>query len=172
MIPKVAGQFEQSAMKLLREHDALSPPIDVEALAGALGIRVTYEALDNDVSGLMLFEGGTARVAVNQSHHRNRQRFTLAHEIGHLLLHANGDRLFVDRRFFRNEWASKGELREEVEANAFAAALLMPRALIRRHLDFEGGITDVDVFRLATQFGVSEQAMTLRLVKLGYIQPD
>ena len=172
MIATVSEKFERRATRLLREHGVVAPPVDVEGVAKALGISVNYERLDNDVSGLMLVENDVARVAINESHHRNRQRFTLAHEIGHLLLHTKGDRVFVDRRFFRNQWSSKGELREEIEANAFAASLLMPRSLIEQYLETEGGITDTDVFRLATRFEVSEQAMTLRLVKLNYIEPD
>ena len=168
----VPDRSERRATRLLRDHGVVEPPVDVEPLAEALGMSVTYERLDNDVSGLMLFENGAARVAINETHHRNRQRFTLAHEIGHLLLHAKDDRVFVDRRFFRNQWASKGELREEIEANAFAASLLMPRSFVERYVESGSGITDVDVFRLATRFEVSEQAMTLRLVKLNYIESD
>ena len=48
----------------------------------------------------------------------------------------------------------------------------MPQSLIEQYLETEAGITDIDVFRLATRFEVSEQAMTLRLVKLNYIEPD
>ena len=48
----------------------------------------------------------------------------------------------------------------------------MPGLLIRQHVDAKKGITDIDVFRLSTLFAVSEQAMTLRLVKLNYIEPD
>ncbi len=168
----MAWNFEKHASELLRDHGSIEAPVDVERLAKALGISVRYERLDKDVSGLLLVENGVAKVAINELHHLNRQRFTLAHEIGHVLLHAGSDRVFVDRRFFRNEWSSKGELREEIEANAFAAALLMPQSLVRQHLAADAGITDVDVFRLATRFQVSEQAMTLRLVKLKYIEPD
>lgn len=168
----MAGDFERRANDLLRDHGVTEPPVDVEALAKALGISVSYERLEKDVSGLLLVENGVAKVAINDAHHLNRRRFTLAHEIGHVLLHAKGYRVFVDRRFFRNEWSSKGELREEIEANAFAAALLMPQSLIEQRLEADSGITDVDVFRLATRFQVSEQAMALRLVKLKYIEPD
>ncbi len=172
----MATQAERRAAQLLRDHGLEAPAVDVEALAGALDISVHYERLAKDMSGVLLVENGSARVAINQAHHRNRQRFTLAHEIGHVLLHADrdggGNRLFVDRRFFRNEWSSKGELREEIEANAFAASLLMPRRFFGQCLEPRAGITELDVFRLATRFEVSEQAMTLRLVKLGYIEPD
>ena len=163
---------EREAGRLIKRLNVTKAPIDVEAIAKSLGISVNYEKLDSDVSGVMLLENGKAKVAINQSQHRNRQRFTLAHEIGHLLLHAKGDRVFVDRRFFRNAASSKGELREEIQANAFAASLLMPSALVDKYIDADDGITDIDVFRLATRFEVSEQAMTLRLVKLDYIEPD
>lgn len=172
MIAAVSARFERRATKVLRDHAIATPPVDVEGLAKALGISVNYEKLANDVSGVLLLENDIAKVAINDAHHRNRQRFTLAHEIGHVLLHAKGDRVFVDRRFFRNEWSSTGELREEIEANAFAASLLMPLTFIKQYLETGGGITDIDVFRLATRFEVSEQAMTLRLVKLNYIEPD
>lgn len=168
----MATKPERRAARLLRDHGITAPAVDVAALAEALGISVQYERLASDMSGVLLIEDGTAKVAINDSHHRNRQRFTLAHEIGHVLLHADEDRVFVDRRFFRNAWASKGELREEIEANAFAASLLMPKRFIARNIESGAGITDLDVFRLATRFEVSEQAMTLRLVKLGYIEPD
>ena len=172
MNANVIERFERRAQRLLREHRVTAPPVDIAGIATALGISVNYERLDGDVSGVLLLENGVARVAINDAHHRHRQRFTLAHEIGHVLLHARGDRVFVDRRFFRNEWSSSGELREEIEANAFAASLLMPRAFLEQCVEADGSITDVDVFRLATRFEVSEQAMTLRLVKLNYIQPD
>lgn len=168
----MATKPERRAAKLLREHAVTAPAVDVEALAEALDISVQYERLASDMSGVLLVENGSAKVAINESHHRNRQRFTLAHEIGHVLLHADEDGLFVDRRFFRNEWSSKGELREEIEANAFAASLLMPGRFIAQCIEAGTGITDLDVFRLATRFEVSEQAMTLRLVKLAYIEPD
>ena len=101
----MSHQVERRATKLLRDHDALAPPVNVDTLARALGMSVNFEKLDSDVSGLMLIEDGNVKVAINEAHHRHRQRFTLAHEIGHMLLHATGDRVFVDRRFFRNEWS-------------------------------------------------------------------
>lgn len=169
----MSAKSAKEARRLIKEFAIKTPPVDVEGIAKLMGISVNYERLDNEVSGLVLFEKGRARVAINRSHHRNRQRFTLAHEIGHVRLHAKGeDRVFVDKRFFRNEASSKGELREEIEANAFAASLLMPECFIRKHIDSEDGITDLEVFRMATKFEVSEQAMTLRLVRLNLIEPD
>ena len=167
------ADVERAATKLLHDQGVSSPPVDVHAIASALDISLRYERMASDISGLLVYRNQSARVAINQYHHRNRQRFTLAHEIGHVVLHAEDeDRVFVDKRFFRNELSSRGELREEIEANAFAASLLMPKYMIGEHIVATEGITDIEVFRLSTKFEVSEQAMTLRLVRLGYIKPD
>ena len=169
----MAKKPERQATRLLNEHGIDSVPIEVGKIAEDLGIQVNFERLDSEISGLMLFENGTTKVAINETHHRNRQRFTLGHEIGHLILHtSNENKVFVDRRFFRNAASSSGELKEEVDATAFAAALLMPKKFIRKHINSDDSLTDIDVCRLATKFEVSEQAMTLRLLGLGYIEPD
>lgn len=168
------SKIESEANKLLRKFAINNPPIDLEEIAEFLKVKVTREPLDPDVSGVMLFENGKKSVAINSNQHINRQRFTLAHEIGHLILHAtsNEDRIHIDRRFFRNSSSSSGEIKEEIEANAFAACLLMPKKFLKRTVEKEGLLTDFDIYKLALRYKVSEQAMTLRLVKLKYIEPD
>ena len=97
----------------------------------------------------------------------------MAHELGHFLLHKDKSNVFLDEApiFFRDERSSDGSEREEIEANAFAAALLMPEEILReiirnKPLDAQD---DVAVRRLATQFGVSIQALTIRLTRLGFL---
>lgn len=169
----MSSRSEVEANKLLKRFSISESPVDVNSIATALKISISYEPLDPDISGVMLFENGNTSVAINSTHHPNRQRFTLAHEIGHLRLHAkaNKDGIHVDRRFFRNDSSSKGEVKEEIEANTFAACLLMPEPFVKNAIDNEI-LTDFDIFKLAVKFKVSEQSMTLRLVKLKYIQPD
>lgn len=169
----MARKPEREATRLLNKYSIDTIPVDVKMIAENLGMQVNFEKLNSDVSGLMLFENGVTKVAINKTHHQNRQRFTLGHEIGHLVMHTSDkDRVFVDRRFFRNGASSSGLLKEEIEANSFAASLLMPKKFIRKHISVDDSITEIDVFRLATRFEVSEQAMTLRLVGLKYIEPD
>ena len=94
-----------------------------------------------------------------------------AHELGHYVLHSQGsDRLFVDAApqvYLRDPAASQGTDSDEIEANRFAASLLMPKTLLRQMVG-EGvtPITDLDIYRLALRFEVSDQAMTLRLGSL------
>jgi len=167
-----AKELDARATKLLRKHNLLQVPIDVEGVARHLGARVVFDELDDDVSGLLLREKGASTIAVNKSHHPNRQRFTLAHECGHLYLHADkGDRLWLDKTlFFRDGSSHSGDQFSEVEANQFAAGLLMPEELILDALGKGRPISELDVIRLAMRFGVSERAMTVRLISLGLIE--
>ena len=167
-------KVEPKANELLKRFQIDSAPINVFKIAENLGIKVNFDNLDSDTSGVMLHKKNKTSVAINSSHHINRQRFTLAHEIGHYLLHLSDhedEKIFIDKRFFRNSESSKGSTKLEIEANAFAASLLMPKKLIKESIQ-NPVISDMDIFRLAHQYEVSEQAMTLRLVKLEIIEPD
>ncbi|HEY4248477.1 MAG TPA: ImmA/IrrE family metallo-endopeptidase [Lacunisphaera sp.] len=108
---------------------------------------------------------------MNANHSEARQRFTIAHELGHFFLHA-GDPVFVDQSFvmMRDTASSEGEKVEEREANLFAAELLMPAKLIVKEVEDMDDIDIVDdgkIGRLADKFGVSVQAMSFRLANLG-----
>lgn len=155
------------AEKVRLAHGQSGPKINVEAIAEAEGIAVVSRALDENTSGLIVKGAdGTVTIGVNSAHHPNRRRFTIAHELGHYYLHNGGARMFVDKRDWR---ASAGVDRREIEANRFAAALLMPEPLLRaavgsRILDaFEN---EAELSDLADRFGVSRQAITLRLKNL------
>ncbi len=67
-------------------------------------------------------------IGVNALHAKNRQRFTIAHKVAHLLLHSGRD-LFIDRNFsvrHRNDTSAEAVDPDEMAANALAAELLMP----------------------------------------------
>jgi Zn-dependent peptidase ImmA (M78 family) len=172
MRKRYAKDIDARATELLRKFDLYTVPVDVVAVAERLGANVVADDLDDDVSGFLLREKGVSTIAVNKQHNTNRQRFTLAHECGHLFLHADkGDRLWVDKAlFFRDGSSSTGDQFAEVEANQFAAGLLMPEGLIRTNLEAEQPISEIGVMRLAMRFEVSERAMTVRLVSLGLVQ--
>jgi len=169
---RYAKAIDLKTTKLLRELNLLSTPVEVEKVAHKLGAEIVFGDLEDDMSGFLLREKNVVTIAVNKFHHPNRQRFTIAHECGHLHLHADqGDRLWVDKAystiFYRDSNSSSGDQLAEIQANQFAAGLLMPEVLVREHLTEE--ISDVDIFRLALRFQVSEQAMTLRLIGLGML---
>lgn len=145
----------------------------MERLARELDADVLYEPLEPNVSGFLVHASGRVAIAVNSLHHSNRQRFTLSHEIGHLVLHQGSPTVFVDDIMvhFRSEDSGGVSDPREAEANEFAAALLMPEACLRQDLreQFIDAFDDVAVRHLATRYSVSSQALTIRLSRLGFI---
>ena len=166
---------------LLTKHRIRTAPVDVERIAELLGVEVVREPTDEDLSGYLLrdLEQRKAIIGVNGRHHKNRQRFTIAHELAHLLLH-EGERVHIDRDHrgyqidLRSEESSKGTNESEIEANLFAAELLMPKQFLEEDLRKLGPVDLLDLNEaalasLATKYKVSPQALTFRLANLGYV---
>lgn len=139
-------------------------PVDLDGLAKDLGIEVRHSSsLPNDISGKIerIDRGGRRfAITINARHHANRQRFTLAHEIAHFILHRDliGDSV-VDNAMYRSclsdEW--------ERQANRYAANLLMPARLVRaKH---QAGILTAS--GMAAEFRVSPEAARIRMDELG-----
>ncbi|HXI44297.1 MAG TPA: ImmA/IrrE family metallo-endopeptidase [Bryobacteraceae bacterium] len=153
------------------------PPVDVERVARHLGLKIAHAELGEDVSGLLISKGATSVVAVQASDHPNRRRFTIAHEIAHFYLRHQfepGEHVHVDHGHAitpRNSRSSTGEDLKEIEANQFAACLLMPSKLVEARIKAlkTTALRDYHVTLLADEFEVSEQAMTIRLSTLGHL---
>ena len=114
---------EAEAQRLRRELGADSElAIDVHAIAASLEAGVVYERLPSDVSGMLVRDNESIVIGVNESHSPSRQRFTIAHELGHLVMH-RGRPLVVDsaRVNMRDSRSSMATDLEEIEANSFAA---------------------------------------------------
>ena len=163
------AKIRRESQRLLSGANVEDPPVSVDAIARSVGARVVLEALDTDLSGVLHIVDGTPLIGVNSSHSKTRQRFTIAHELGHLTLH--GEQTFVDRRFvfLRDQRAASGSDREEIQANMFAAELLMPQAWLSSDIGEDGfDFGDDDALgELARRYGVSQSAMAFRLVNLG-----
>lgn len=147
-------------------------PVPVEEIAGQLGATVVYEPMDRSVSGMLIRDGSNVVIGVNAGHSAVRQRFSIAHEIGHLVLH-RGRPMVLDhvRLNLRDERSSTATDSEEIQANAFAAELLMPADVVLealRGLGHERAGSEASIVSdLAHHLDVSEQAMEYRLVNLG-----
>ena len=168
-------KIETLTQKILGECNVGEPPVPIEAIAQRYGLQIRFQALQSDLSGFLYREQGDGVIGVNSIHAKVRQRFTIAHELGHFLLHQN-DSLHVDRAVhvkFRSNLAKQGTDVDEMEANSFAAEILMPRALIEREFEQSEPIDVLDedfIIRLAHRYNVSIQALFLRLMNLGYIE--
>jgi len=163
--------------RMLLENNAVSrPPIPVRELATALHIDVRFSVGNDDVSGALIRSDDSVVIAVNSAQHENRQRFTIAHEIGHFLLH-KGTRVHFDDDFrvnYRKADTTGLATVDEMEANWFAAALLMPAKFLKKdwlRLRLENHAAPSAIQSLAVRYKVSSKAMELRLVNLSFISP-
>lgn len=145
-------------------------PVPVERIIKARNIVLQYAPLEDDLSGMAFIKDGVGIIGVNALHHPNRQRFSAAHELAHHELHAEEIRktVHVDKGFrvlLRDDVSSQGIDPLEVEANAFASELLMPRDFLASALDASGLDIEDDagIEALAKKFRVSASAMRFRL---------
>lgn len=166
-------QIESEAQKLLQKLGVVKLPVALRRLAKKLGAMVRYEPYPEDeqgLSGILFREGDKTIIGVNALHAKTRRRFTIAHEIGHMVLHKQ-DALFVDGSFLvhkRDRKSSQATDLKEIQANQFAAALLMPQDLLEKRVKKEYLLSLKSVIELASEFGVSTEAMTFRLTNLDY----
>lgn len=174
------ANLREAVEALLARAEIAGPPVPVEHIAHQVGAVVSYQPFDSDdISGLLYrTEGAAPVIGVNSTNAKVRQRFTIAHELGHLHLHA-GHSLILERQMhvnFRDATSATTSNKEEAEANQFAAELLMPRKLLEASLAgllASRPLSDAAIVtRLATRFEVSRQAMEFRLAGLGLFTPS
>jgi Zn-dependent peptidase ImmA (M78 family) len=168
---------QREARKILRELDIIRPPVPIEKIAKHLGAQIRFSPLDDEISGMVYIKDGAPIIGVNSLHHPNRQRFTIAHECGHLRLHRDliSKEVHVDKKFEvlrRDHRSAAGTNPIEVQANQFAADLMMPRDFLLEALGDE--IIDIDeaelVGKIARQFRMSPEAIRVRISNLfGFI---
>lgn len=148
-------------------------PVNPKAIAESLGLRVVplgQTDINQGLSGALHWyqpEGDSSPklyCRFNASESKERQRFTIAHEVGHYALgHMAGKTLFRDTT---ETFTGRVYDVVEVEANKFAAELLMPESLVKSAIEQDGIQT---INQLANRFGVSASAMRWRLVNLGLL---
>lgn len=163
-------EIEEKANSILSENNLFDYglyEIDVYKLASDFSIKIIEKSLSNEISGLLIIKDGNVVIGVDSDQSIQRKRFTVAHELGHYFLHRQFKHTFVDEVFAR----SGNSNQIEREANAFAAALLMPKALIQRAITSNNwnNIDDEEINALSKKFNVSGVSMTYRLVNLNII---
>ena len=164
-----SATIRKTAEKVLFDCGVKSAPVPVERIASHLGAQIKYSPFEGELAGTLAKGDGRVVIGVNSSHHSNRQRFTIAHECGHLLLHEG--EAFVDKSFrvnLRDDISSMAVDSHEIEANRFAAELLVPYKMLLD--DLKGQDIDLEneetILKLAKKYGVSVQAMTHRITNL------
>lgn len=160
-------KINQLVSRILDDNAVDAPFVPVEKIIKKYGIRILKGKLD-DVSGLLVRNSIELIIGVNSEQSKNRQRFTMAHELGHYLLH-DGISSHLDRDYrvnFRSAESSQATNVEEIEANYFSASLLMPTEFLDRDEAVEALDSDHRVAELAQKYRVSQHAMSLRLANL------
>ncbi len=139
-------------------------PIKLFPIAEKLNLEIIpYDDFPNDVSALLLKQKERSIIGVNTKHSKTRQRFSIAHEIGHYVL-AHYKESYLDLTDIyedANNLHSSLKDFEEKEANCFASELLIPAGMITK--DFK---KLKDAPSLAEQYEVSDQALWIKLMKL------
>lgn len=163
--------------EILSRFGIRNPPVPVDRIAKGLGAQLRFSPLDDELSGMIYISDGTPIIGINSLHHPNRQRFSIGHEIGHLVLHRDliSGKVHVDKEFRvqfptlnRDAASALGTDNIEIQANRFAAELLMPTAWFIQaittkpfDIDNEGPLEEI-----ARKFRVSRQALDYRIRNL------
>ena len=165
--------------------------IDMEELMQVHNVHYIAKRLPDNISGVsMTTENGKRIIVVNKYQPDTRRKFTIAHELGHLLLKHDTALNTQDKGMmssqtkqlntpsqilFRDDKTSEGSDWREVEANHFAASLLMPREILNREIHKliqkkpKSYLSESDVCELARIFEVSPISMSIRLSRLGFM---
>lgn len=152
----------EEVMRLAKKKGFYDDYLDIRSFVRSLGISLQLKPLENEISGYLIESFGDWEIVVNSLHHPRRQRFTIAHELGHYFLHKGQQKKFIDRKLFRNGDSNS----IETEANQFAAAILMPEQQFRSYISSESK----KVEDIAEHFGVSAASVQIRALNLGYTQ--
>lgn len=171
MIRRGIDAAREAARRLLADLNIDGIPVPVERLARLKGVKVQYAPLDMELSGMAYIRDGQGIIGVNSLHHPNRQRFTIAHELAHHVLHSAtllGSAVHVDKVILKRDvLAAQGSDTTEIEANNFAAELLMPEAWINKTAGAGFDVSDDEALAtLARKFKVSPSALQYRLVNM------
>lgn len=134
-------------------------PLDLNAVAKELSVKIEYINFENsEISGKLYNKEGKWIIEVNKKHAQVRQRFTIAHELAHLVLHRNMNSSFEDAIFFRSDDNNA----KERQANLFASELLLPKKIFFEKIkSFDG-----DIQKIAEYFKVSTMVVRLRAQQL------
>jgi hypothetical protein len=155
------GVAERQALRLLRLAQVSEPPVSTEALAYLPWLSVSLDRRLGTAGGAAKWKANRWIVLLNANEGRARRRFSLGHELKHIIDHR-------DLRLHHGRLESRAEkLAVEQLCHHFAACLLMPRPWVKRAWGL-GVQSELD---LAELFEVSPQAMLIRLRTLGLAEP-
>ena len=148
------GLARKSARNLLTNLEIKAAPVRLSPIVKELKYNVSAGDLSDGLSGVQITVSDECFILYNKNHHVHRKRFTVAHEIGHHVL---------EHRITGHNHNLTSKDDNEVEANQFAAELLMPLEFLKEEIS-----NGTDTAKsLALRFWVSNEAMSWRLLDTG-----
>ncbi len=164
MVLKELARIAPEEKAILDRH-LTEYPVKLGQLAKELGVSIRVSSMPTGVSGQISREGNQYVIRVNRNEARERQRFTIGHELSHYLLHRNVIDSSPDGITDTVLYRSGAPERIEYEANRLAAEIVMPMPLIEKELreNFGGVVTEATIEGLASRFEVSKAAMEIKL---------
>nr|WP_315394811.1 ImmA/IrrE family metallo-endopeptidase [uncultured Sphingobacterium sp.] len=170
---KILNDTKSFINEVFSDNSEIELPVKIEHIIKKMKIDLVNYTFDDEISGVLVLNDNQSTIGINQSHSDVRKRFTMAHELGHFVLHKDKGNMFMDKVLFRKssqEYSSQ-DVQLEKEANYFAANILMPEKAVR--MQFANSLNDFyddsNIQNLAEKFKVSSSAMTYRLINLGLI---
>lgn len=154
---------EKKAYDVLTQHNIKSVPTPLETIVDKMGYTIKKQPFGDDFSAMLVKK----TIYINSDESPVRNNFSLAHELGHIILHSKEDHTFKPVRF-RSDTFSDEERLMEKEANEFAAFILMPSHCLNEDIKHKQELTDSEIKQLADKYHVSNQAMSIRLSNLGF----
>src|SRR5688572_18707103 len=150
------------AERLLWNHGVRKPEhIDLEAIANKLGAHVIYRKLDGCAARLVT-DGDSAVISISQDDNEGRQRFSLGHELAHLI---NDARKGLIRCVSDDIGPQNAEAKSvEAHANSFASQLVLPDFLIKPWMDGRKLMLNAAA-EMAQEFRTSVTAAAIKMVK-------
>jgi Zn-dependent peptidase ImmA (M78 family) len=164
------GKIEKAANAALGDISTL--PIPINEIVKNHGIKLVSYDFKDDISGVLILEK-EATIGYNANQHRVRNRFTVAHELGHYILHKDKLDLFVDKDFKVLYRSANGTWdKHETEANEFAACILMPEHLLKQEIEKLNINSTIEeqIQLLAKKFDVSTISMSIRISRLNLLE--
>lgn len=164
----MVNNCKQEAERILEQQKWMVPPVDPSIIAKKLNIKVldcSFE--DANISGYYDFEENT--IYINRNEFIKRQQFTIAHELGHALLHKEWVKSSNYTCLYRNQLAVPSADNKETEANEFAANLLVPRFMLDQYykelIESQAYLIEDCLQKISDAFFVSLQVVKIRLKK-------
>ena len=152
---------------LLNKSKIMGPPILIRSLRPLCGIKKISKA-EIDQDALLISQDDGFYVLINKDHSSNRQRFSCAHEIGHILLSQHYNRVIRSRTSNYVSFKMR-DAEEEYLCNLAAAELLMPSKFFEPLIDkLNFSISSLPL--LAKKFWVSIESTAMRLVQGRYLR--